>query len=761
MIFKRLRAKSGSGDNAPEYLFLNGHLKQALGAARRILDATADQQLLALGLGSTQWGDRLRRVVQLAAAIHDLGKANDHFQEMIAGKRKLQGLRHEWVALLMLDCFRLGEWLLPALDGNELDMHIVTWAICGHHPKYQRPSPPLENVDGAGHQMTLLGGHEDFGACLRWLEDTFKLAEPPSATDHSISLGVHQEVFSQLIEYVRQESQIWESLGVPERRFVAAVKCSLIAADIAGSALPTMSAPNKRWIAEAFSRKPTPEQLGEILQQRLTDPETGRVHDLRPFQKDVATSKATITLVKAGCGTGKTLAAYHWAQQRWPRKRLYFCYPTTGTATEGFREYLVSGESPLFDACLFHGRASIDLEMLKVRGDDSDAQDALIRIESLDAWRTPIVSCTVDVVLGLIQNNRRGIYAWPALADAAFVFDEIHAYDDQLFGALLRFLQALPGVPVLLMTASLPRARFMALQLCLRRSGREEIQKIDGPQEIEHLPRYHQMMSADACSPLSEVNTELAAGGRVLWVCNTIKRVMAAGDEAENSGLHPLLYHSRFRYCDRVLRHKAVVDAFNSRAGTEGALAICSQVAEMSLDLSATMLVTELAPVPALIQRLGRLNRRAGPCDPTRPFVVIVPPTPLPYSSAEFESAQRWLSKLPKSISQHDLSSFWESEPDVDSRAPNVVASAWLDGGPFTEVSPLREPSPGISVVLKRDADDILTKRRSLMEVVLPMDLPRHLSREVKNWEFLRGIPVPVAPDSAIDYCPVQGAKWR
>lgn len=34
-------------------------------------------------------------------------------------------------------------------------------------------------------------------------------------------------------------------------------------------------------------------------------------------------------------------------------------------------------------------------------------------------------------------------------------------------------------------------------------------------------------------------------------------------------------------------------------------------MAEMSLDLSATLLVTDLAPVPALIQRLGRLNRRA------------------------------------------------------------------------------------------------------------------------------------------------------
>ena len=44
---------------------------------------------------------------------------------------------------------------------------------------------------------------------------------------------------------------------------------------------------------------------------------------------------------------------------------------------------------------------------------------------------------------------------------------------------------------------------------------------------------------------------------------------------------------------------------------------VCSQVAEMSLDLSADLLVTDLAPAPALIQRLGRLNRRAEDGDPT------------------------------------------------------------------------------------------------------------------------------------------------
>ena len=68
--------------------------------------------------------------------MHDLGKANDHFQGMIYGTRDVrqnpQGLRHEWVTLLMLE--QLREWLLPALGGSIVDFAIVEWAVAGHHP---------------------------------------------------------------------------------------------------------------------------------------------------------------------------------------------------------------------------------------------------------------------------------------------------------------------------------------------------------------------------------------------------------------------------------------------------------------------------------------------------------------------------------------------------------------------------------------------------------------------------------------------------
>ena len=187
------------------------------------------------------------------------------------------------------------------------------------------------------------------------------------------------------------------------------------------------------------------------------------------------------------------------------------------------------------------------------------------------------------------------------------------------------------------------------------------------------MPRYHRLPLDAPADPMEAIHREIASGGNVLWICNTVDRVMLAADSAVE--LNPIVYHSRFRYADRVKRHESTIDAFQS--GKQGSLAICSQVAEVSLDLkAATLLITELAPVPALIQRLGRLNRHAVADDATRPFMLIEPknadgePSVLPYTPEEFRLALQWLEKLPNGeISQKDLAETWEQLDEGRARA--------------------------------------------------------------------------------------------
>ena len=402
-------------------------------------------------------------------------------------------------------------------------------------------------------------------------------------------------------------------------------------------------------------------------------------------------------------------------------------------------------------ARLFHSRRDIDLEIILSTGNDAQHADfdSRARLESLEAWATPVVACTVDTVLGLVQNGRRGLYAWPALSQSAFVFDEIHAYDDRLFGALLRFLRDVPGVPVLLMTASLPARREEALRNLLESRG-QSWEPISGPVDLETRPRYRKSAIADN-DPLPIVRETLSAAGKVLWVCNTVGRVMNAAQCAAD--LAPMLYHSRYKYEDRVARHQAVIRAFRREGPV---LAICSQVAEMSLDLSADLLVTDLAPVPAMIQRLGRLNRRAKEGDPTKPFVVVEPDNPLPYTVADLKLAQQWLSRLADDgVSQRELSRAWEKTAE---EPPTAVASAWLDGGPCTTVGELRESSPGITVLMEEDVSRVKSRPRDLPRLVLPMPPPPRVFLW-QRWPRVQGLPV--APTGSINYDAQRGAQWR
>jgi CRISPR-associated endonuclease/helicase Cas3 len=759
MDTNRLWAKRWTEDApAPASAFLLGHLQDVFNAAERVLDCTGDDQLDALGLAPSDFRHRLRRCVLLGAATHDIGKANDHFQGMITVTRNTmenpQGIRHEWGTILMLKLFKA--WLMPAVGNDETDFAIVEWAVAGHHPAHNHESPPKFSPPGAGAEIQLKTGHEEFVAILEWLRETFKLGPAPGCCTALRALVGQNNVFAELATWSKSASRAWDARirKSDDAKLVAAVKDCLVAADIAGSALPkAMPDASRRWIwiTESFAKKPEPGDLQCVVDVRLDRKLP------RQFQVDVANSKTSVTFVKAGCGSGKTVAAYMWAARNHPTRRLYFCYPTTGTATEGFKDYLFvpEGEIDKLGAKLFHSRRDIDFEIILNNGADSRAAeaDAAARLDSLEAWFTPVVACTVDTVLGIVQNNKRGLFAWPALAQSAFVFDEIHAFDDRLFGALLRFLRDLPGAPALLMTASLPKAREDALRELLKSHRGITLSPITGPVEFEKRPRYHKAAINDN-NPLPLIRHTLNEGGKVLWVCNTVRRVMDAAARADGLGLAPLTYHSRYKYVDRVQRHKGVVNAFTpEHAGA--ALAICSQVAEMSLDLKGcTLLVSDRAPVPALIQRLGRLNRQAEDGDPTRPFVIIEPESNLPYTPPELDAARTWFASLPENnIRQRDLAEKWEQ---ADNQPPDLVPSAWLDGGPVTAVTELREASPGITVVMREDLRRI-TKPKDLGKFTLPMPPPPR-SFIWRSWPKHNGIPI--ADPGTITYDQNRGAEW-
>ena len=648
------------------------HTRWVQAAADRLLDLRAGDAIVASGL-PMEIQPRFERIVRFAAWLHDAGKCAESFQKGVHHQVWNQPFRHEIVSWYLAQG-PLNQYLTETL-ADPLERWMVAACAAGHHRRLDQDHV----IQDVLNESDLLLDHPDF---KEWLTLC------PGGTGIAIPTFSRQILKGSQAKRALEEAALNLEEGRPlledhDRRLLSLAKTFVIAADVAGSALPK-AASSTEWIETALSRRATRNERDTLLAKKL------KGQTLRPFQKAVADSSTPWTFLAAGCGTGKTAAACAWGAHQHVGRQLWLTYPTTGTATEGYRDYVLDAD---LEGALIHGRANLDLEFLETGENLKDKDESQVRDLAIRGWAADTVVATVDTVLGIMNNHRVGNYAYPGICKSALVFDELHAYDDRLFGCLLRFLEAHPGLPVLFMTASLPAPRFEALDLLCRQVHGLTLPVIPGPTELECRLRYHQA----ECDAWPAVTQCLETGGKVLWVSNMVRRAMGLADEAEALGLNPICYHSRFRYLDRLERHQAVIQAFNAPGS---ALACTTQVAEMSLDLSADLLVTDLAPIPALIQRLGRLNRRAGPGDPPRPFLVLEPETHEPYSPCELKAAQAWLDQLGAGpCSQADLVSGWIPAGDP----PVPGASAWLDQPLWTTPEAIREPTPGISVVLKED----------------------------------------------------------
>ncbi len=750
MTWTRLLGKSSELPDAPKpEQTLPGHTSRVLSSARRILAKVGERALTAAALDPADWLPRFEFAVTFAAAIHDLGKASDQFQALV--RRRLQhpqSARHEAITgLLMLGPLREPLFEL-ACERDELAAWTALIAACGHHRKFPNDEDEWR-VHPSSTDLTVHTDHPDFCKTCSIVAKILQ-TEAPELEPPSWSIGTRRSSLEPALdELLEQIDDEFERLTrtAEARRFAALVRGLLFGADVAGSALPREQLKISAWIDATLGERLTASNLDEILETRL------RGHELRGFQRAIGSSRTTVTLVTAGCGTGKTAAAYAWARHHAHDRKLVFCYPTTGTTTEGFRGYLHDTDVA---SALVHSRALIDLEDMTVTGhDEDDHKDSLGRLEALRSWPARVTACTADTVLGALVLNRAGLFAFPVLCESAFVFDEVHAYDSRMFSLLLRLLELLPRTPVLLMTASMPDSRKQALHTVVA-----DITEVPGPRDIEDHPRYILTPDPLAAPPWDAIDRVLRQGGKVLWVSNTVARAIERAEQWRARGgsenTTQLVYHSRFRYEDRKNRHAEVIRAFDPKA-TRPAIACTTQVCEMSLDLSADLLITDIAPPAALVQRLGRLNRRATPDndDAPKPAHCLSVPFSKPYEDLEIDAGlQFWRSLADREIvrSQADLNrAFLATTPHEAISKFDINLRDTARSIP----APVREAGvASINILLPQDHDRVAADRLELQRCVIPIPY----RAEIIRWpDRVHG--VPIAPEGTFNYDERLGLK--
>ncbi|WP_159025059.1 type I-E CRISPR-associated protein Cse1/CasA [Streptomyces sp. MUSC 125] len=242
---------------------------------------------------------------------------------------------------------------------------------------------------------------------------------------------------------------------------------------------------------------------------------------------------------------------------------------------------------------------------------------------------------TVDQVLFAALKSRHLALRHLAVAGKVVVIDEVHAYDAYMNRYLDRTLEWLAAyrVPVVLLSATLPAARRKALAAAY--AGAE------GAAAVATAPDAYPLLTAvspcrtaltarpaaasgrdtavtlecmddDLGALADRLEAELADGGCALVVRNTVGRVLeAAGVLRERFGDHQVtVAHSRFLAADRAANDAALLRMFGPGGDRPARhVVVASQVVEQSLDVSFDLLVTDLAPVDLVLQRMGRLHR--------------------------------------------------------------------------------------------------------------------------------------------------------
>jgi len=690
------------------------------------------------------------RNLKLAAIFHDLGKANSGFQNALLHQGE-QAFRHEHLSALLLWEPPLRDWLSA---GEGVNPHVVVSAVVSHHHKVNptemaAPLVPLASV-------RLLLDSPDF-------METLQIAEPvlgpvPSLAGLPRSYRIGENLEEPLQRFREDFYRFKRTLGRDgaSARMLPAVKSALLAADAAGSAFCREGIDPELWAAKCFggSDLAATEVEEKILSPRLREIEsrTGSPFRWHDFQVE-AGALGPRALLLAGCGSGKTLAALRWMQSQAdsrPVSRAILLYPTRATATEGFRDYVswAGGE----DAALVHGTSAYDLEGLFPNPDDVRGKEDFStqeRLFALGFWPRRFFSATVDSFLGFMAHQYASACLLPVLADAVVVVDEVHSFSRSMFTALERFLNYF-DIPVLCMTATLTQDRLRILRdRCCLQVFPNDPSRFHDLQAQQEAPRYTvRIVPSDSAGKV--VRDALERGARVLWVANTVSRcqqntlLMRAWCGERKVLL--LCYHSRFRLMDRKKHHDDIISLFRRERSERGEafLVTTTQVCQMSLDLDADLVVTEIAPVPDLVQRMGRCCRVPHPGTRRGSVLAYTPPDAKPYSPEEMMQGEDFLKAMAarEEISQLDLARYLESMAIAEPQPPEGYAG-FLDAGWYA-----------------MSKDDTFRDEQEFNEdCILDADLEAYLAarRERKPWE---GFVLPVPRRFALD-TPALGPRLK
>jgi CRISPR-associated endonuclease/helicase Cas3 len=508
------------------------------------------EELIPKGL-PTELRERFWEILELACEYHDYGKIHCKFQEKLGNKniKPIKGLlevRHNLLSPVFVNV------------EDELIRKIVRLLVLHHHP-VEVEEVSIESVE-------------------RVLKEEFKFEKNP------IRFMLRKKEEDYLRDDVAKMLKIPVDGLIPYYRLL---KVLLLRIDHASSSKHAQD-------VEDIPPDDTLSFVDEFFRQKGNSP-----NEMQTFVRE---NRDKNLVIIAPTGAGKTEAGFIYL-----RKKGFFMLPYRVSANgiymraEGiFGNYFENYVGLLHSSALSH--LLEEEEKQKSGGDNREdirnnqEYTAFLNYALSRNFAKPIIISTPDQLMHFVFRYKGFEKYYATALYSRLVIDELQSYDPITLAFIVQGLEVLAqnGGKFLVMTATFPeflRERFENMGVVFKTFNTQK------------KPYHHVQVIDDSIDSYVEKMIELSQKAKVLVVVNTVRKAIELKKKFEDAKL----LHSRFILKDRKEKEIEIMKFFDSQ---EKGLWITTQLAEVSLDLDADYLFTELSTADSLIQRMGRCNRK-------------------------------------------------------------------------------------------------------------------------------------------------------
>lgn len=522
----------------------------------------------------------------LSVLFHDFGKIADNFQAYLHKKTEAnykKYVRHELLSTLFL--------LLTDRDyylANPLSL----FAVVSHH----KPLCPTTNSEifARNIYLPLKIDEQDVTEFIAFANQMLQQYNLPLLkVNTNIAAPFCKYTYEKLLEvYEKKLYASTKKLKYTDRKNYILYKAILNVADWTASGGQTT-------IAQGITYTPNSLQ-NSIVQKLHAEGKTTIANGFAFKQFQVASQTNNNTLAIAPTGSGKTEAALLWASNKAAHNRIIYLLPTRVTSNaicKRLEQYF--GKD---NVALVHSSA------LFVQKESDENYDYKAYFKDKTFFKNVNI-CTIDQLL--IMGFNVGFWEVKTfhLLNAKVIIDEIHLYAPYTLGliiATIRYLQTEFNTQFYIMSATMPQKLQNLLNCTL-----QNVAIIHDTELLEQARNTFEVRNCEMIDLKEEIVTAIEANKKVLVVVNTVNAAIELYEMfkplfADNLN-QIICYHARFIQKDKQVKEQAIFDLEKSN---KAGLLIATQVVEVSLDIDFDILFTENAPIDALVQRAGRINRK-------------------------------------------------------------------------------------------------------------------------------------------------------